>query len=98
MVYSGGALDLIGSPPGAGVSLLAWFSLGILSAVMAQQPSTSVHIVTLVDSGQLDLRSPLRWHGVPRDEPSRLPWGYGYEIELSGVDYQGQTLPVHDGM
>jgi hypothetical protein len=98
MVYSGGALDLIGSPPGAGVSLLAWFSLGILSAVMAQQPSTSVHIVTLVDSGQLDLRSPLRWHAVPRDEPSRLPWGYGYEIELSGVDYQGQTLPVHDGM
>jgi hypothetical protein len=83
---------------GAGSSLLCWVSLGILGAMVAQQPLPSDHVVTLVDGGRLDLHSPLRWYGTLRDEPARLPWGYGYEIELSGVDYQGDNLPLHGGM
>ena len=82
----------------ATVSLVAWIALGVLSASMAQQPLPPDHVVRLVDSGQLDLRSPLRWHGTLRDEPARLPWGYGYEIELTGVDYRGTTAVVHGGM
>jgi len=39
-------------------------------------------------AGRLSLRAPLRWHGHLRDEPARLPWGYGYEIELSGVEFE----------
>jgi Domain of unknown function (DUF4131)/Competence protein len=83
---------------GAAVSLLSWVSLGFFSTAIAQQPLPSDHVVTLVDSGHLDLHSPLRWYGVLRDEPSRLPFGYGYEIELRGVDYQGKHRPVHGGM
>ena len=84
--------------PASAVSLLSWGLLGVLSAGIAQQPLPPDHVVRLVDSGQLDLRSALRWHGTLRDEPASLPWGYGYEIELTGVDYHGATTPVHGGL
>ena len=82
----------------ATASLLAWVALGVLSAGIAQQPLPSDHVVRLVDGDQLDLHSPLRWYGTLRDEPARLPWGYGYEIELSGVDYHGTTEPLQGGL
>jgi competence protein ComEC len=40
----------------------------------------------------------LRWQGRLRDEPAKLPWGYGYEIELAGVEYQNALLPVQGGL
>jgi competence protein ComEC len=83
---------------GTAASLLSWIALGVFSAAIAQQPSPPDHVARLVDSGTLDLHSPLRWHGTLRDEPARLPWGIGYEIELSGVDYHGATVPLHGGM
>jgi len=83
---------------GTGASVFSWVVLGVLSAAVAQQPLPSDHVAVLVDGGRIDLHSPLRWHGVLRDEPSRLPWGYGYEIELRSVDYRGETLPLHGGM
>lgn len=46
--------------PGAGVSLLSWIVLGILSAGIALQPLPSDHVAELIDGGQLDLHSPLR--------------------------------------
>jgi len=82
----------------ATISLVVWMALGMLSASIAQQPLPPDHVVRLVDSGQLDLHSPLRWHGTLRDEPARLPWGYGYEIELTGVDYHGATAALQGGM
>jgi competence protein ComEC len=33
-----------------------------------------------------------------RDEPARLPWGYGLEIDLSGVETAEGYLPVRGGM
>jgi competence protein ComEC len=83
---------------GVGISLLCWIALGMLGALIAQQPLPADHVVTLVDGGRLDLHSPLRWYGKLRDEPARLPWGYGYEIDLSGVDYHGDYLPLRGGM
>ncbi|MGB8476242.1 MAG: DNA internalization-related competence protein ComEC/Rec2 [Candidatus Acidiferrum sp.] len=46
----------------------------------------------------MELKTPLRWHGRLRDEPARLPWGYGYEIELTGVEYEGSFVPVRGGL
>src|SRR5712692_7420161 len=66
-------------------SLLSWTLLGVLGALLGLQPRPADHVLTLIETGRLDLRTPLRWHGSLRDEPSRLPWGYGYEIELSSV-------------
>ncbi len=83
---------------GAAASLLSWIALGVLSAAIAQQPLPPDHVVRLVDGGTLGLHSPLRWYGTLCDEPARLPWGVGYEIELAGVDYHGATVPLHGGM
>ncbi len=82
----------------AGASLLSWILLGILGGAIALQPLPSNHVIRLVEGGQLDLRSPLRWHGALRDEPARLPWGCGYDIELTGVDYVGQIMPIRGGL
>ena len=83
---------------GAVASLLSWILLGVLGAGIAQQPLPPDHVVTLLDGDRIDLHSPLRWHGRLRDEPARLPWGYGYEIELAGVEYQNALVPLRGGM
>jgi len=82
----------------AAVSLLCWLSLGVTSAAIAQQPLPSNHITQLLDHNELSLKTPLRWHGVLRDEPARLPWGLGFEIDLRGVEYQGAALPLTGGL
>jgi competence protein ComEC len=83
---------------GAAASILSWILLGILGAGIAQEPPPANHITTLVDSGRIDLHTPLRWHGKLRDEPARLPWGYGYEIELAAVEYQDSAVPIRGGL
>jgi competence protein ComEC len=84
--------------PAGAVSILCWLMLGVLGAAIANQPRPADHVLSLVEAGRLDLKTPLRWHGRLRDEPARLPWGYGYEIELSGVEYQGSLLPTCGGL
>ena len=54
--------------------------------------------MSLVDGGKIDLKSPLRYCGRLADEPEKLPWGAGYEIELSGVDYEGAFIPASGGL
>jgi len=84
--------------PAAVTSLLCWGTLGFLSACVAEQPRHPNHITTLVEDGRIRLQTPLRWHGRLRDEPAKLPWGAGYEIELSGVDFEGELRPIEGGM
>ena len=79
-------------------SLLSWVLLGVLGAIIAEQPRPSEHVSSLVDRGSIDLRTPLRWYGHLRDEPARLPWGYGYEVELSGVEFQGALRAALGGL
>src|SRR5258708_29092817 len=75
-------------------SLLCWVMLGFLGVCIAEQPRDEDHVISLMERGQLPLKTPLRWHGHLRDEPTRLPWGYGYEIELSGVEMEGTLHPT----
>jgi competence protein ComEC len=82
----------------AAASLGGWIFLGITGACIAQQPRAADDVISMVDRGRLDLRTPLRWHGHLRDEPAALPWGYGYEVELSGVEFRGEFLPLHGGL
>ena len=81
-----------------GASLLSWAMLGLLGFCIAEQPRDEDHVIPLMERGQLPVRSPLRWHGHLRDEPTRLPWGYGYEIELSGVEIEGALQPARGGL
>jgi competence protein ComEC len=84
--------------PAAVVSVLSWVMLGVLGAGVATQPRPADYVLSLVEAGRVDLKTPLRWHGRLRDEPARLPWGYGYEIELKGVEYEGSLVPARGGL
>ena len=74
------------------VSGASWILLGVLGAWIAEQPIPSTHVISLIESGRIDLRTPLRWHGTLRDEPAKLPWGFGLEIQLAGVEYENEQL------
>ena len=82
----------------AATSLLCWAFLGCLGACVAEQPRPVNHVLALVEEEHISLGTPLRWHGHLRDEPARLPWGYGYEIELSGVEFEGELRPTQGGL
>ncbi len=82
----------------AAASLLCWIFLGCLGAWVAGQPRAANHVLSLVEERRISLGTPLRWHGHLRDEPARLPWGYGYAIELSGVAFKGELQPTEGGL
>jgi competence protein ComEC len=84
--------------PAAAASLLSWVLLGFLGVCIAEQPRDGDHVISLVEQGRLPLKTPLRWYGHLRDEPTRLPWGYGYEIELSGVEFGEALHPARGGL
>jgi competence protein ComEC len=84
--------------PAVIVSLSSWLLLGFLSAYVAEQPRPVNHVTSLIEYGHLPLQTPLRWHGHLRDEPARLPWGQGIELDLSGVEFDGSLHPVEGGM
>jgi hypothetical protein len=79
-------------------SLFSWILLGFLGVCLAEQPRDPSHVISLVERGRVPIKTPLRWHGQMRDEPARLPWGYGYEIELSGVELEGALQPARGGL
>ena len=79
-------------------SLLGWMLLGFLAVCIAEQPRDANHVISLMEQGRIPQKTPLRWHGHLRDEPTRLPWGYGYEIELSGVEFQEALHAVQGGL
>ncbi len=82
----------------AAISLFIWASLGFLGVCIAEQPREADHVVSLLEQGRLPLKTPLRWYGHLRDEPARLPWGYGYEIELSGVAFGKMLHSARGGL
>jgi len=54
--------------------------------------------LSLADAGKINLKSPLRYYGRLADEPEKLPWGVGYDVELSGVDYGGSFVLASGGL
>lgn len=84
--------------PAAAISLLSWALLGFLGACVSEQSRPANHVTSLLEQKRLSLESPLRWHGRLLDEPAKLPWGYGLEIDLSGVEFEGAVLPVQGGL
>src|SRR5437660_3031564 len=98
-ILTGITLARIGHVSSAAVaSLLSWTLLGFLGACIAEQPRDANHALSLIEQGRLPLKTPLRWHGHLRDAPTRLPWGYGYEIELSGVEFNGTLYSAWGGL
>ncbi|PYU49587.1 MAG: DNA internalization-related competence protein ComEC/Rec2 [Acidobacteria bacterium] len=79
-------------------SLFGWILLGFLGVCIAEQPRDANHVISLVEQSRISLKTPLRWRGHLRDEPTRLPWGYGYEIELTRVEFEGAFHPARGGL
>ena len=79
-------------------SLLSWVLLGSLGTLIEEQPLDADHVISLAEQRRIPLKTPLRWHGHLRDEPTRLPWGYGYEIELSGVEFEDALHAARGGL
>jgi len=83
---------------GGSISLGCWMALGLVAACVAQQPLPANHILRRIAAGEVTLETPLRWHGRLRGEPARLPWGYGMEMDLVGVEEAEKFLPLAGGM
>jgi ComEC/Rec2-related protein len=79
-------------------SLLCWVMLGVAAVCIEEQPRRADHILSLLDAGKINIKSPLRYYGRLADEPKILPWGVGYDVEPSGVDYQGLFVPASGGL
>ena len=82
----------------AAASACAWMAAGVLAARTADQPRPPEHIVARIERGEIALTTPLRWRGVLHDEPAKLPWGWGYDVDLSSVEYEGRLVPVTGGL
>ena len=72
--------------------------LGFFAASITQQPQPKNYVLSVIESGELDLHTPPRWHGILRDEPAALSLGTSYEIELASVDYQEQSVSIQAGL
>jgi competence protein ComEC len=79
-------------------SLGCWIALGTASACVAQRPLAADHVVSRIADGRVELKTPLRWQGRLRTEPARLPWGYGIDLDLNGVEVEEEFIPVSGGM
>ncbi len=79
-------------------SLALWCTLGVLAIRVADQPLPATHVLTAVAAHRIRLATPLRWQGRLRDEPRRLPWGTGIEVELNQVEFEGAAQSIAGGM
>ena len=79
-------------------ALAAWFALGALAMQLQRRDVALEDVAGLVESGQIDASQSLRWHGILRKDPERLPWGVRYTIDLAGVEVGGQTTVVRGGL
>ena len=84
--------------PSTSCSLAAWVALGIFAACVAQQPLPPEHVLRRMAAGQISGKAPLRYVGRLRNEISRLPWGYGLELDLPRVETAAGALPLRGGM
>ena len=82
----------------ASCSLVAWVVLGVFAACAAEQPLPPEHILSRMAAGQISSKVPLRYVGRLRNEVSRLPWGYGLELDLTRVESAAGALPLRGGM
>ena len=78
--------------------LVAWFALGGLASGIERNSLPADHVTRLIAAGTLDSSEALRWRGRLRENPSALPWGTRFTINLEQVEVAGQTQPISGGL
>jgi len=79
-------------------ALAAWFALGALAMQLEQRNVARNDVAGLVESGQIDTSQALRWRGILREDPERLPWGVRYTIDLAAVEADRRPIVVRGGL
>jgi len=79
-------------------ALLAWLFLGAAAAQIERAAIPQNQVTNLLGHGQLELEEPLRWRGILRADPLRLPWGFRYDIALEQVESAGEWRAIHGGL
>lgn len=80
------------------LALAAWFALGAIAMQIAQRDVAPDDAAILITSGKIDTGEPLRWSGLLREDPERLPWGLRYTINLEQVETSGKATPLRGGL
>jgi competence protein ComEC len=79
-------------------ALVGWACIGSMAIGVVQRSAPGDLASSMIEDGRLDVSEPLRWRGVLRDDPERLPWGMRIEVELDGVSTSGHDLRVSGGL
>jgi len=75
-----------------------WLSVGIAASNLERISAPTNLAGTLIESGELDSGTALRWRGRLRGDPLQLPWGARYEINLEEVEASDGVTPVAGGL
>jgi hypothetical protein len=70
----------------------------MLAGCTAQPPLAAQHVLNRVAEGAIHLNSPLRWHGRLSSESAKTSSGYSLDVALSGLEAEGELLPVQGGL
>ncbi|MGH9735155.1 MAG: DNA internalization-related competence protein ComEC/Rec2 [Candidatus Acidiferrales bacterium] len=79
-------------------TLAGWTMLGALAGNLQRDAVPPTHVTQLIAAGRLDTSDTLRWRGRLRNDPTELPWGYRYEVDLEQVETAGVAMPVSGGL
>jgi competence protein ComEC len=80
------------------VAMIGWAAVGAF-AITVEHHGRALNLVSdLIESQQLDASQPLRWRGVLREDPERLPWGVRFDVDLDAVVASGQNVIVSGGL
>lgn len=81
-----------------GLALAVWLGLGAAAANLERASLPADRVTRLTAAGRLDTSEPLRWTGRLHEDPTRLPWGYRYVIDLEQVEVAGAPVRVSGGL
>lgn len=82
----------------AALSLVAWVLVGAAAIRIERQPLQANHVLSFIATNKLDTNSPLRWRGRLRSNPSPLPWGTSYELEVEAIATAEGEIPIQGGV
>jgi competence protein ComEC len=80
------------------LALVAWIAIGAAATGVERASVPANHVTHLLAAGRLDINDPVRWRGRLRDDPTALPWGRRYEIDVEQVEESGEVVPVSGGL
>lgn len=80
------------------LGLGAWIFLGALALSFDHAARPPDNAAALVSAGHIDTSEALRWTGILRSDPVRLPGGIRYDVDLERVQTADRGIAVSGGL